>query len=39
MILCSVSVNKYGSGKTVSGIMARGFLRRNSEMMLVQFQR
>ena len=28
MILCSVSVKRYGSGNVVSGIRARGFLRR-----------
>ena len=33
MILFSVSANKYGSGKAVSGILAWGFLRRKSEMM------
>ena len=33
MIVFLVSVNKYGSGKAVSGMLARGFLRRNSAMM------
>ena len=33
IILFSVSVSKYGSGKAVSGMLARGFLRRNSVMM------
>ena len=29
MIVCSVSGSSYGSGKAVSGMLARGFLRRN----------
>ena len=33
MIVFSVSVRRYGSGKTVSGMLARGVLRRNSVMM------
>ena len=33
MIMFSVSVSKYGSGKAVSGIHARRILRRNSVMM------
>ena len=33
MIMFSVSVSKSGSGKAVSGMLARGFLRRNSVMM------
>lgn len=32
MIVFSVSVRRYGSGKAVSGMLARGFLRRNSVM-------
>ncbi len=30
MIVFSVSVSKYGSGKEVLGMLARGFLRQNS---------
>jgi hypothetical protein len=29
MIVCSVSVSSYGSGKAVSEMLVRGFLRRN----------
>ena len=34
MIVFSVSVSRYGSGNAVSGIRARGFLRRNSSIMV-----
>ena len=34
MIVFSVWVSRYGSGKAVSGIHARGFFRRSSSMMV-----
>jgi hypothetical protein len=33
MIVFSVSASRYGSGKAISGMLAREFLRRNSVMM------